>query len=133
RGPYSDANETFKGSLSRGAITCIGCTTPAEYRALIAPDEGLERLFNILHLEPPSREATLRILQARRPKMEHYFTPLRIPDAILARVVDLTDEYLPGRYQPDKSIQLLDEACACCTTAQPPATEVGEFHLVQAL
>ena len=133
RGPFSDANESFKGVLGRGEITCIGCTTPAEYRHAIAPDKALERRFSIIRLEPPSRAETLAILQARRPQMEEYFSPLRIPDAVLEKAIDLTDDFLPGRFQPDKSIQLLDEACAFCATDDQPKQEVTETILAQAL
>jgi ATP-dependent Clp protease ATP-binding subunit ClpA len=133
QGWRSDANESFKGALAKGDITCIGCTTDAEYRAYIAPDKALERRFNIIHMEPPSRDDTIAILRSRIPKMEEYFAPLRISEPILPLVVDLTDEHLPSRYQPDKSIQLLDEACAVCRTSRPPAKEVAEPHVIQAL
>lgn len=133
RGPFSDANESFKGALGRGEITCIGCTTPGEYRHSIEPDKALERRFGIIRLEPPSKEATLAILKGRHQQMEDYFAPLKIPDAMLRRAIELTEEYLPSRFQPDKSIQLLDEACAYCATADEPPAEVGEASLMQAL
>ncbi len=133
RGPFTDANEAFKGVLGRGEITCVGCTTPSEYRHYIEPDEALARRFNVLRLDPPSPEATTRILDARLPKLSAYYEPLRFPEGIVRRVVELTEEYLPSRYQPDKSIQLLDEACAYCATAEPPAPELTEEALKQAL
>jgi ATP-dependent Clp protease ATP-binding subunit ClpA len=133
RGPFTDANEGFKGALARGEITVIGCTTQAEYRAAIEPDPALARRFDVVRLEPPSAEATLRILQARRPKMEEHFAPLRIPEALLPRIVALTEAYLPARFQPEKSLRLLDGACSFCVTARPPAEEVREEHLLQAL
>lgn len=133
RGAFTDANESFKGALGRGEIVCIGCTTPGEYRHHIEPDRALERRFGIIRLEAPSQAATLRILQARRARMEAYFAPLKIPEAILSKVIELTEQYLPSRNQPDKSIQLLDEACAWCATATPPAAEVTEPALFQAL
>jgi ATP-dependent Clp protease ATP-binding subunit ClpA len=133
RSPWSDANESFKSVLGRGEITCLGCTTPAEYRHYIEPDKALVRRFSVLRLDPPSREATLAILKARRPRMEAYFEPLRIPDAALEKARELSDEYLPGRFQPDKSIQLLDDACAWCATSDPPVAEVTEDALWHAL
>lgn len=133
RNAFSDANEEFKAALGRGEITCIGCTTSAEYRHYIEPDRALERRFGIIRVEPPSREATLAILRDRRRRMEDYFAPLAIPETLLETVAALTDDYLPGRCQPDKSIQLLDEACAFCATASPPAPAVTEEFLRQAL
>jgi ATP-dependent Clp protease ATP-binding subunit ClpA len=133
RGPFSEANESFKGVLGRGEITCIGCTTPAEYRHYIEPDGALERRFAVIRLEPPTSGETLSILRARRPKMEQYFAPLKIPDDALETAVRLTDDHLPSRYQPDKAIQLLDDACAQCVTTDPPADAVAEEHLLAAL
>lgn len=133
RGPFTDANEAFKGVLGRGEITCVGCTTYSEYRHYIEPDEALTRRFNVLRLDPPSPETTTQILEARLPKLSAYYAPLRFPEGIVQRVVDLTEEYLPSRYQPDKSIQLLDEACAFCATAEPPTPELTEDALKQAL
>ena len=65
--------------------------------------------------------------------MEEYFAPLKIPDKALERAIDLTEQYLPGRFQPDKTIQLLDEACAFCSTADQPVEAVTEAALRQAL
>jgi ATP-dependent Clp protease ATP-binding subunit ClpA len=133
RGPFSDANEAFKSALASGDISCIGCTTTAEYRHYIEPDGALQRRFGIIRLSAPTAETALRILQARRKRLEDYYAPLRISDEILERTVALTEEHLPGRFQPDKSIQLLDEACAHCATMDPPAGEVAEPALWQAL
>ena len=133
RGPFSEANEAFKSALSRGTISCIGCTTTAEFRHYIEPDGALQRRFGIIKLEPPTRDATVGILKARLPRLEKHYAPLRVPEAVLDKAVELTDEYLPGRFQPDKSIQLLDEACAICSIAKPPAAEVTEEALVSAL
>jgi ATP-dependent Clp protease ATP-binding subunit ClpA len=133
RGPYSDANEAFKAALGHNEITCIGCTSLAEYRRFIEPDRALVRRFALVHVDPPSREATINILRARLGRMREHYAPLVIPEAILPRVVDLTDENVPALHQPDKSIQLLDAACAGCTIAQPPAVEVTEDFLKAAL
>jgi ATP-dependent Clp protease ATP-binding subunit ClpA len=133
RGPFSDANEAFKAALGHGELTCIGCTTPAEYRRFIEPDRALERRFTKVDLAAPSREETVKILQARRPRVEAYYAPLRVPDAIIERAVALADDYLPSRYQPDKSIQILDRASAACAIATPRLPEVTEDSLLAAL
>ncbi len=133
RSPFTEANESFKAALARGEFACIGCTTTSEYRFFIERDTALARRFSIIKIEPPSAEVTIRILHARRPPMLEYYSPLHIPDETLERTVQLTEEYIPGRFQPDKSIQLLDEACAYCATAEPPVEEVGEEALWTAL
>jgi len=133
RGPFSDANEAFKAALGHNEITCIGCTSLAEYRRFIEPDRALVRRFALVHVDPPSREATINILKARLKRLREHYRPLAIPESILPLVVDLTDENVPALHQPDKSIQLLDAACAGCTIAQPPAAEVTETFLKTAL
>jgi ATP-dependent Clp protease ATP-binding subunit ClpA len=133
RGPFTDANEAFKQALGRGSITLIGATTIAEYRHHIAPDRALERRFGLLKIDPPSRDATIRILQARRPRLEAHYKPLRVSDAMLEKAVELTDEYLVTRFQPDKAIQILDEACALMSIDDINATELTESALAEAL
>jgi ATP-dependent Clp protease ATP-binding subunit ClpA len=133
RGPFTDANEAFKQALGRGSISIIGATTTAEYRHYIAPDEALVRRFGILKIEPPTRDETIQILQARRPRLQAHYSSLTIPDGVLTRAVDLTDEHLPTRFQPDKAIQLLDEACALMTVGQDQGSVLTEGALVEAL
>ena len=58
RGPFTDANESFKQVLGRGDVSFIGATTTAEYRHHIAPDGALARRFGLLKIDPPSPEAT---------------------------------------------------------------------------
>ncbi|MCJ7725454.1 MAG: AAA family ATPase, partial [Acidimicrobiia bacterium] len=133
RGPFTEANEAFKQALGKGTITLIGATTIAEYRHHIAPDHALERRFGLLKVEPPNRDATIRILEARRPRLEAHYAPLRVSDAMLEKAVDLSDDYLVTRYQPDKAIQILDEACALMSIDDPEAAELTEAALTEAL
>ncbi len=133
RGPFSDANESFKSVLGLGEITCLGCTTPSEYKHFIEPDKALARRFTVVRLDPPSRQVTLDILKAQRRVMAAYYSPLQIPEPLLDKVIDLTEAYLPARYQPDKSLQLLDEACAACAVSDPPLPAVTEAVLYQVL
>jgi len=132
-GPFAGANEAFKGVLNRGDIICIGCTTTAEYRHYIQPNKALARRFKEIKLEPPSAETALRILQSRLAHVAEHYAGLRIPESILPRVVELAEEFLPAQYQPDKSIQLLDQACAWCMVKRRAAGEVDEEALVHAL
>ena len=132
RGPFTDANEAFKQALAAGEISMIGCTTTAEYRYHLAPDQALAERFTTITIEAPSAEATLRILKARRPGVAKYYD-LEVPDEILEQTVKLAEERLLGRAQPRKSIQLLDEACAYAVTRTPPAKRVTEADLWQAL
>lgn len=133
QGPFSQANEAFKDALGKGRISCIGCTTTAEYRQFIEPDGALKRRFDEIKLDEPTPEATLGILRSRVPRLQEHYGGLRIPDPLLERVVHLTEEYQPGMHQPAKSIQLLDRACAQSVTGDSPLEEVTDDVLVQAL
>ena len=133
RGPFSDANESFKAALGRGTFSMMGATTTSEYRHYIAPDGALARRFGLLRIEPPSVEETVDILRARLPQFASHYRSLEIPDEILRRTVELTEDLLPTRFQPDKSLELLDEACALCSMREPPAAEVTEEILMESL
>ncbi|HSM61053.1 MAG TPA: AAA family ATPase, partial [Longimicrobiales bacterium] len=133
QGPFTQANEAFKDALGKGRISCIGCTTTSEYRHYIEPDGALARRFDEIKLEAPTPDVTLGILAARRPRLEAHYRTLGIPPATLERCVELAEEYLPSLYQPAKSIQLLDRACAMCVTAKPPIDELSEEVLLRAL
>jgi ATP-dependent Clp protease ATP-binding subunit ClpA len=133
QGPFTQANEAFKVALGKGRIACIGCTTTAEYRHFIEPDGALARRFDEIKLEAPTPDATLKILEARLPRLQQHFATLTIPPAMLERTVALTEDYLPSLYQPAKSIQLIDRACAMCITAKPRLPELTEDLLFRAL
>lgn len=131
-GNFTEATEAFKQALAEGSISLIGATTTAEYRHYLAPDAAWVQRFSLIKLNPPNPEETLAIIEGRLPEIETFYD-VDIPEAILPRIVDLTEEYLPTRAQPRKSIQFLDEACAYCVTRKPPLTEVTETALWEAL
>jgi ATP-dependent Clp protease ATP-binding subunit ClpA len=133
RGPFTEANEAFKHALGKGSISIIGATTTAEYRHYIAPDDALVRRFGLLKVDPPSRDDTIKILEARVPRLEAHYAPITIPPEMLIKAVDLTDDHLPTRFQPDKAIQLLDDACALMTVGGDRGKVLGQAELVEAL
>jgi ATP-dependent Clp protease ATP-binding subunit ClpA len=106
-----DAANILKPALSRGEIACIGATTHEEYHKTILQDTALERRFRTIDIEEPNAEDTLAILRnAQARYAEHHKVEIR-PDALEA-AVRLSAKYLINRHQPDKSLDLLDEACA---------------------
>lgn len=113
-----DAANILKPALSRGKIRVIGATTPEEYRKYIEKDSALERRFQPLTVEEPSKEEALSILIGLRDRYEKHHG-LRIADDALRSAVFLSDRYLPDRRLPDKALDLLDEACAK-VNADPP-------------
>jgi len=104
-----DASNIFKPSLSRGELRCIGATTLNEYRKFIEKDGALERRFQTVMVEPPSSEDTVKILKGLRPRYEEHHK-LVISDEAIDAAVKLSDRYVSGKFQPDKAIDLVDEA-----------------------
>jgi ATP-dependent Clp protease ATP-binding subunit ClpC len=122
-----DASNILKPSLSRGEIQCIGATTLDEYRKHIEKDGAMERRFQPIHVEPPSRDEALEILTGLRDTFEAHHR-VRIADDALAASVDLSIRYISNRFLPDKAIDVLDEACSSerleRTTRPPDVTKV---------
>jgi len=106
-----DAANVLKPSLSRGEIQCIGATTMDEYRKYIEKDGALERRFQTIIVNPPSKDQTMAILRGLR---EHYEAHhrVRFTEEALDRAVELSSRYVTGRVQPDKAIDVIDEAGA---------------------
>lgn len=106
-----DASNILKPSLARGEIQLIGATTITEYRKYIEKDAALERRFQPVMVEEPSREETIRILEGIRGKYEVHHRIEISQEAIRAAVM-LSDRYISDRFLPDKAIDVLDEACS---------------------
>jgi len=106
-----DAANIMKPELSRGDIQLIGATTLAEYRKYIEKDGALERRFQPVLIEEPTREGTLEILRGLRERYEEHHG-IRIDDSALLAAVRLSERYIQDRFLPDKAIDILDEACA---------------------
>jgi ATP-dependent Clp protease ATP-binding subunit ClpC len=105
-----DASNVLKPALSRGEIQCIGATTLDEYRKYIEKDTALERRFQQIIVEPPTKDETVLILRGLRDRYEAHHR-VRITDTALEQAVELSARYIP-RVQPDKAIDVMDEAGA---------------------
>lgn len=107
----TDAANLLKPALARGQLRCIGATTIQEFRKYFEKDAALERRFQGVMINEPSRDETISILRGLKAKYEiHHGLPIR--DAAIQAAVDMAILYLPHRQLPDKAIDLLDEACA---------------------
>jgi ATP-dependent Clp protease ATP-binding subunit ClpC len=104
-----DASNIFKPSLSRGEIQCIGATTLNEYRKYIEKDGALERRFQTIMVDPPSTGDTRKILEGLRGRYEEHHR-IKISDEAIDAAVKLSDRYITGKFQPDKAIDVIDEA-----------------------
>lgn len=106
-----DASSILKPVLARGEIQVIGATTNEEFRRNIQKDAALERRFGRVQIDEPTAEQAVQILEGLAPRYEAYHKVTITPEAIQS-AVELSVRYLPGRYLPDKAVDLLDEACA---------------------
>src|SRR4051812_36672187 len=106
-----DASNVLKPALARGEIQCIGATTLDEYRKYIEKDGALERRFQQIIVNPPSRDETIEILRGLRDRYEAHHR-VQIKDEALEQAVELSDRYISGRCLPDKAIDVIDEAGA---------------------
>lgn len=106
-----DASNVLKPALARGEVQCIGATTLDEYRKYIEKDGALERRFQTIVVEPPSKNEALEILRGLRDRYETHHR-VQITDEALEAAIELSDRYITGRCLPDKAIDVVDEAGA---------------------
>jgi len=106
-----DASNVLKPALARGEVQCIGATTLDEYRKYIEKDGALERRFQTIIVEPPSKDETLDILRGLQDRYEAHHR-VRFTDEALFQAVELSTRYITGRCLPDKAIDVVDESGA---------------------
>ena len=106
-----DASSILKPALARGELQLIGATTIAEYRKYIEKDAALERRFQPITVEKPSKEQCLDILKGIQSKYEAHHK-VKLTEEALKAAVELSERYITDRNLPDKAIDVLDEACA---------------------
>lgn len=110
-GGAMDAANLLKPMLARGELRCIGATTISEYRKYIEKDPAFERRFQQVTVNEPSVEDTISILRGLKERYETHHG-VRIRDTALVVAAQLAHRYLTTRFNPDKAIDLMDEACA---------------------
>ena len=117
-----NAGNILKPALSRGELQVIGATTFTEYRKYIEKDQALERRFQPVKVEEPSIADTITMLQGIKSYYEQHHG-VKVSDAVVRQTVSMSERYINDRFLPDKAIDLLDEACACCSLRHPEITE----------
>ena len=106
-----NASDILKPYLARGKVKIIGATTTNEYNKFIAKDKALSRRFEIIKINEPTIKETENILSKIRPSFEKHYN-IKITEENIKNIVSLTDKYILDRFNPDKSIDLLDSVCA---------------------
>ena len=103
-----DAANIIKPALARGEMRCIGATTFDEYKKVIENDSALERRFQKVYVNVPTKEETLEILEQVKVKYED-FHGVSYSEEILKSCIDISDRYITDRNFPDKALDLMDE------------------------
>ena len=117
-----DMSNMLKPALARGDLQMVGATTLDEYR-ILEKDAALARRFQSVYVAEPSVEDTLSILRGLKTAYELHHG-IRIKDEALVAAATLSDRYLADRKQPDKSIDLVDEACSRLRLEQESKPEI---------
>jgi ATP-dependent Clp protease ATP-binding subunit ClpC len=111
QGSNMDAANILKPALANGAISCIGATTPDEYKKTIEEDGALDRRFQSVVVNEPSPAETVAILRGLKKRYEAYHH-MTVADEVLEQTVVWSNRFLPEQRLPDKAIDLIDEAGA---------------------
>ena len=106
-----DAANILKPALARGELRAIGATTLAEYQKFFEKDKALERRFQKVIIDEPSKEDAISILRGLKERYETHHH-VRIKDEAIIAAVELSSRYITDRFLPDKAIDLIDESAA---------------------
>ncbi|MBQ6998679.1 MAG: ATP-dependent Clp protease ATP-binding subunit [Clostridia bacterium] len=121
------AGNILKPALSRGEIQIIGTTTADEYRQHIEKDAALERRFQPVVVDEPTRAQTIDILKGIT-NLYSDFHNITIDDDAITAAVDLSEKYISDRFQPDNAIDVLDEAAASLNAKDPNLNEIRSLY-----
>jgi len=122
---YAGLSEVLKPYLTAGALHVVGATTKDEYRMYIGIDPAMDRRFQKVNLSVPDDKGTLKILQAVRKAYEKHHN-LIITDHACKLILKLTGKYIRSRNNPDKSIMMVDAACAYHVKEYGTGTELSD-------
>lgn len=125
-----DIADILKPALSRGEIQIVGATTWNEYEHYLKPDGAIDRRFQPVLVEEPSRESAITILQGAKESYEKYHG-VCIPHVSIEKAVDTSMQFVQDRFLPDKAFDIIDEACAKVSIEagqQQHAAALGILH-----
>ena len=129
-----DAANLLKPALARGELRTIAATTWAEYKKYFERDPALTRRFQVVKVEEPSEEKAIDMMRGIAQSLQDHHKVRILDEAIIASVT-LSHRYIPGRQLPDKSVSLLDTACARVALSQsatPGAIEDAQRRIQRA-
>ncbi|HEY0546748.1 MAG TPA: ATP-dependent Clp protease ATP-binding subunit [Pyrinomonadaceae bacterium] len=127
----SDAANLLKPALARGELRTIAATTWAEYKKYFEKDAALARRFQVVKVEEPDEEKAIAMMRGLTEMMENHHQ-VRVLDEAIVESVKLSHRYISGRQLPDKSVSVLDTACARVAIGQgatPPPVEDSQRRI----
>ena len=127
-----DAANILKPALARGVFKCIGATTEDEYKKFFKKDGALDRRFQSVFVDEPTREETISILKGLRPGLE-VFHDCTVSDEAVHAAVEYADLHLAGRHFPDKAIDILDEMCSTYADHEGPLSKAHAANVTSVL
>jgi hypothetical protein len=121
----NDAANLLKPALARGELRTIAATTWAEYKKYFEKDPALTRRFQVIKVEEPAESSAIAMMRGLAPKLELHHK-VRVLDEAVVESVRLSHRYIPARQLPDKSVSVLDTACARVAATTPQVLDVSE-------
>lgn len=126
-----DAANLLKPALARGELRTIAATTWAEYKKYFEKDAALARRFQVVKVDEPNEQSAIEMMRGLSGSLESHHQ-VRVLDEAIVESVRLSQRYLSGRQLPDKSVSLLDTACARVAignSATPPAIDDARWRI----
>ena len=130
----NDAANLLKPALARGELRTIAATTWAEYKKYFEKDAALARRFQVVKVDEPDEAKAIAMMRGIADRMEEHHN-VRILDEAIVECVKLSNRYITGRQLPDKSVSVLDTACAKVAIGQgaTPASVEDATRRIQTL
>ncbi len=126
---YPESTNIIKPYLADGRLKLIGATTTQEYHRFLERNDAVARRFQIVQVSEPSPQALRTILLSEKLELERIHQ-IKIPKKIIEDVIKLSGEYLPYRYQPDKSIDILEQSAINCVFLKKKRVNLPDIRAV---
>jgi len=125
-----DASNILKPYLARGDFKCIGATTYEEYVKLVKKEKAIDRRFQLIKLDEPGLEKTIKILKGIKHQYEN-FHGVEIDDNICEKIVKYAKKHVVDRHFPDKAIDIMD--CSCVSVKKEKRKKLDEKTVIQTI
>lgn len=124
---FPESSNIIKPFLAEGELELIGATTLREYRKFMEKNEAMARRFQIVMVPEPSDDEVFKILETEGKKLEKLY-PVKFPKEVINDIIKYSKEYIPYRFQPDKSLDILEQLFVNCTIKKKQIIEKGDIR-----